>query len=261
MRVEKIKKIIDDGDLERATAELDSLLAIGPSNIEALKLKAGLSAVQGHFVAERETWLKINQLDEHDLDSIRFLQRQQLEEREYLYFTDELPAGRRFLAYPKSMAIASLVGLGGCMMFFIITQLAKTYGVLAGNSVVLATFILCVVSPWVLIIYRYLTSIVSIAVTGDTLIISSRLRSIVYRWEDLARICLARQQQPDPAQLSLVLLPKDRESPVVKVDLSHGTSSMCAKSYLIDEIAKMFTNLERTSYQSLKINDRQLVTY
>lgn len=261
MRVEKIKKIIDDGDLERATDELDSLLAIGPSNIEALKLKAGLSAVQGHFASERETWLKINQLDEHDLDSIRFLQRQQLEEREYLYFTDELPAGRRFLAYPKSMAIASLVGLGGCIMFFVITQLAKTYSVLANNSVVLATFTLCVISPWVLIIYRYLTSIVSVAVTRDTLKISSRLRTTIYRWEDLARVCLAHHQQPDLAQLLLVLLPKDRELPVVQIDLSHSTSSLCAKSYLIADIGKMFANLERTSYQSLEINDRQLITY
>ena len=260
MRVEKIKKIIDDGDLERATTELDSLLAIGPSNIEALKLKASLSAVQGHFAAERETWVKINQLDEHDLDSLRFLQRQQLEDREYLYFTDELPAGRRFLAYPKSMAMASLVGLGGCVMFFVTTQLAKTYSILANNSVVLATFTLCVISPWILIIYRYLTSIVSIAVTDDTLRISSRLRTIVYRWEDLARICLAHHQL-DIAQLSLVLLPKDRNLPVVQIDLSHGTSSMCAKSYLIAEIAKMFANLERISYQSLNINDRQPVTY
>lgn len=259
MRVEKIKKIIDAGDLDRAAIELDSLLAIGPSNIEALKLKAGLSAVQGHFVAEREIWLKINQLDEHDLDSLRFLQRQQLEDREYLYFTDELPTGRRFLAYPKSMAIASLVGLGGCVMFFVITQLAKTYSLLASNSVVLATFTLCVISPWILIIYRYLTSIVSIAVTNDRLKISSRLRTIVYRWEDLARICLAHHL--DFGQLSLVLLPKNSDLPVVRIDLSHGTSSICAKSYLIAEIAKMFANLERTSYQNLKITDRQLVTY
>ena len=147
MRVENIKKIVADGDLEQAQEALDTLLELGPNNVEALKLQAALLRAQGKFEAEKQIWIRMHDLDAEDIDTRRFLHRKQIEEREFFYFTDELPSGRRFLAYPKKMAIASLIGLFGCLLFLIISHLVRVHTVLAGREIILFAFaFLCVVA-------------------------------------------------------------------------------------------------------------------
>lgn len=261
MRVENIKKIVAEGDLEQAQEALDTLLELGPSNIEALKLKAALLKTQGKLDAERQIWIRIHELDAEDLDTLRFLQKKQLEEREFFYFTDELPGGRRFLAYPKKMAIASFIGLLGCLLFLIISHLVRTHVPPGGQGVVLLTFALCVLLPWVLIIHRFLTSLVSIAVTATDIRIKSRLKTLAYRWEDLRQICLAHHCVATREQLLLVLVPHSATLPTVKIDLSDGSSSLCARSYLIAEINRFCRKLEHTPSEQLHLGDRKMLVF
>ena len=251
MRVENIKNIVAKGDLEQAQEALDTLLEFGPSNVEALKLQAALLKAQGKFDAERQIWIRVQELDAEDLDTLRFLQKKQLEEREFFYFTDELPGGRRFLAYPKKMAIASLIGLLGCLLFLVISHLVHTHAPLGGRELVLLTFAICVLLPWVLIIHRFLTGLVSIAITATDIRVKSRLKTLAYRWEELRQICLAHHRTATREQLLLVIVPHSTTLPAVKIDLSDGSSSLCARSYLIAEINPRLpqtrTHTERTT--------------
>ena len=261
MRVENIKRIVADGDLEQAQEALDMLLELGPNNVEALKLQAALLKAQGKFDAERQIWVRVHELDAEDLDTLRFLQKKRLEEREFFYFTDELPGGRRFLAYPKKMAIASLIGLLGCLLFLVISRLVHTHTLLAGREIVLFTFVICVLLPWVLIIHRFLTGLVSIAVTASDIRIKSRLQTLTYRWEELCQVCLAHQRRAAREQLLLIIVPHRATLPVVKIDLSDGSSSLCARSYLIVEINRFCRKLEHTSSEQLQLGDRKLLAF
>lgn len=261
MRVENIKKIVAEGDLQQAQEALDTLLELGPSNIEALKLKAALLKTQGKLDAERQIWLRIHELDAEDLDTLRFLQKKQLEEREFFYFTDELPGGRKFLAYPQKMAIASCIGLLGCLLFLIISHLVRTRVPPGGQEVVLLTFAVCVLLPWVLIIHRFLTSLVSIAVTATDIRIKSRLKTLAYRWEDLRQICLAHHCAATREQLVLVIVPHSAALPAVKIDLSDGSSSLCARSYLIAELNRFCRKLEHTPSEQLHLGDRKMLVF
>lgn len=261
MRVERIKKIIATGNLDLAHNELDTILDLGPSNIKALKLKASLLGAQGKFEEEKRIWVKVHDLDAEDLDSIRFLQRKQLEDREFFYFTDELPAGRKFLAYPKSVAVASLLGLLGCLFFFLLTHLATSYPLLATKGAVLTAFVCCIITPWVLIIYRYLTGLLFVVVTVDSIRIKSRLRSLEYRWEELSRVCLAHHRDQHMDRLLLVIVPRNSSAPAVKIDMSDSGSTLCARSYLIAEITKFCTGFEHTSSQHLNISNKNLILY
>lgn len=261
MRVERIKQIIAAGQLEQAQVELDTLLELGPSNIEALKMKAALLRTQGKFDAEWEIWKNIHRLDAEDLDTLRFLHRKQLEEREFFYFTDELPGGRRFLAYPKKMATASLIGLLGCVLFLFVSHLARTHAPLGGQEVILLAFVICVLLPWVLIIHRFLTGLVSIAVTTTDISIKSRLKTLAYRWEELQRVCLAHQRDGAREYLLLMIVPHNATLPAVRIDMSDGSSSLCARSYLIAEIARTFNKLEHTSGEQLRIDNYRLLSY
>ncbi len=261
MRVEKIKKIVANGDLEQAQEALDTLLELGPSNVEALKLKAALLKVQGKFDAERQIWIRIHELDAEDLDTLRFLQKKQLEEREFFYFTDELPGGRRFLAYPKKMAIASLIGLLGCLLFLVVSHLVRTHAPLGGREVVLLAFAICVLLPWVLIIHRFLTGLVSIAVTTTDISIKSRLKTLAYRWEELHQICLAHHRTAEREQLLLVIVPHSATLPAVKIDMSDGSSSLCARSYLIAEINRFCRKLEHTPSEQLHLSNRKMLVF
>ena len=49
MHVKQIKNLVEAGESSRALEALDNLLALGPSNMEALKLKAYLLSQQGRF--------------------------------------------------------------------------------------------------------------------------------------------------------------------------------------------------------------------
>ena len=261
MRVENIKKVVARGDLEQAQEQLDTLLALGPSNVEALKLKASLLRAQGRFEAEREIWVRIHELDVEDLDALRFLQKKQLEEREFFYFTDELPGGRRYLAYPKKMAMASLLGLLGCVLFFLVSHMVRMHALLGGREIILVTFALCVLLPWVLIIHRFLTGLVSIVVTVTDIRIKSRLRTLTYRWEELRQVCLAHQRDTQRERLVLVIAPYDATLPAVKIDVSDGSSSLCARSHLIAEVRRFCRKLEHTPSEQLRLNNRKWLVF
>ena len=258
MKVERAREAIDKGDISDAHEHLDLLLSIAPNNIEALKLKALLLNSEGKFSAEKDIWQKVHEVDNEDPDGISFLHRQQKEDRELFCFTDKLPAGRRFLAYPKSVAAATMLGFIGCMLFFFITHLGKTYPFLATKTAVITLFVVCVVLPWVLIIYRYLTGLMYVVITKQDIGFKSRLRYLNYHWKDISNVYIAYQHESNI--LKLIVLPKDKSAPVIKIDMTEGISPLCAKTYMIEEIKKCAGKVENKRYETLKL-DREYIAF
>src|SRR5947208_1480115 len=112
MNVARIQQLAESGDIEGAHSALDSLLAMGPQNLEALKLRARLHEVAGRFNEEAKMWEKVAQIARDDDDLLDYLLRRQTEDRENFYFTDTLPGGgKRFLAFPRRMVRAATIGL------------------------------------------------------------------------------------------------------------------------------------------------------
>lgn len=251
MRVDQAKEAVQRGNVAAAHEHLDMLLSIAPSNIEALKLKAALLRLEGNYEVEHELWRQVHDLDSSDNDSLSYMLRRQREEREFCYFTDVLPTGRKFLAYPKSVAEATVVGFFGCMLFLILSYAIGAQKFFANQALVLVLFILCVIVPWLLIIYRYLTSLVYVAVTDEAIGIKSRLRYLDLRWQDISKVYLTHSH--DSSSLDVVILPTDKLQPMVKINVTDGISSLCAKTFLIAEIKK-YAQLESLAYEKLQLD-------
>lgn len=251
MRVEKAKEAVASGDIAGANDHLDMLLSIAPSNIEALKLKAHLLRLTGDYEVEHALWERVHELDSNDLDSLTYMLRRKREEREFCYFTDTLPTGRKFLAYPKSVASATVLGFLGCMCFLILSYTVGAQKFFANKTFVLTLFSLFVIAPWLLIIYRYLTSLVYVAVTDTEIGIKSRLRYLALRWQDVSKIYLAHNQQTHSQKV--IILPLNKLQPMIKINVSDGISSLCAKTYLVAEIRK-FTQLESRPDDKLQLD-------
>lgn len=241
------------GDVAGAHEHLDMLLSIAPSNIEALKLKAALLRVEGDYEVEYELWQRVHDLDSNDGDSVSYMLRRQREEREFCYFTDALPTGRKFLAYPKSVAAATVIGFLGCMFFLALSYMIGAKSFFSNKAVVLTLFFLCVIVPWMLIVYRYLTSLVYIVVTDEEIGIKSRLRYLRLRWQDISKVYLAHNHGAN--LLDVVIFPVDKLQPMIKINVTDGISSLCAKTFLIAEIKKC-AKLESMAYEKLQ-QDRE----
>src|SRR4051812_29827081 len=122
LHVKQIRAVIEAGEADQAHQALDQLLALGPNNTDALKLRASLLEHEGRFAAEAKIWEKIAVIDREDADAVAFLLRRQLEDREHFYFTDDVPGGgRRFMAYPRRLINHSALGLAGCVGFLVAT--------------------------------------------------------------------------------------------------------------------------------------------
>lgn len=251
MRVDKAKEAVMQGDIAGAHEYLDMLLGIAPSNIEALKLKAALLRLEGKHEVEHELWRRVHDLDSNDRDSLSYMLRRQREERELCYFTDTLPTGRKFLAYPKSVAAATVIGFLGSMFFLLLSYAVGTQKFFSNKTFVLVLFCLCVIVPWLLIIYRYLTSLVYIAVTDKEIGIRSRLRYLKMRWQDISKVYLAHNH--DSSSLDVVIIPMDKLHPIIKINVTDGISSLCAKTFLIAEIKKC-TEMEFTPYEKIQLD-------
>jgi len=258
--VTAIRKIIDDGQIPEAYSAIDNLLSLGPHNLEALKLKALLYHSEGRFMEEAEVWFKVLEVDKEDEDAIGFLIRQQTEDREHYYFTDDLPGGdRRFMAYPRALVSTSAIGLFGCVSFLALSRLADKYPVLGEAKVMLLNFMVLVITPWLGIVYAYMRSIKSVTIGAKGIEISTRLQAIRHPWTDLAKVYLAHTSNPKEPDLALVLVPKDTAARAIFIDLSASSSSLRARSYFLRELAKHSKSLCRKTFE--QIADADLRTF
>ena len=208
--VKQIRTIVEAGDNDQAHAALDQLLALGPNNTEALKLRAALLEHEGRFADESKVWNRVATIDREDEDAINYFLRRQIEDREHFYFTEDLPqGGRRFLAYPRSLVRNAAIGLLGCMMFLASTRLSVTYPVLAQPEAMLGIFAVLVMGPWAAIVVIYAVCLRSVTISADGIALATRFRSRTLRWAEVKRVCLARSNAERGSQLALVILPID----------------------------------------------------
>lgn len=260
--VAQIKEIVASGDVPKAHEALEDLLALGPNNLEALKLKAQLFAREGRFLEEAKIWDRVLQVDREDPDAISFLFKQQAEDREHFYFTDHLPGGaRRYLAYPKSLVTTSILGLLGCIIFLTLTKLGDNFPLLNQAHIMLASFGIFVLTPWLAIIYNYLRSLKHITISQHGIEIASRFRTLDYKWNDLERVSLAHDLRSDSADLSLVIVPRDKQASALKIDMNDDSSSIRAKGHLINEITLFFDRFYHEKLSTILLSERNVLHY
>lgn len=262
MHVKQIQNIVAKGQNDEAHAALDQLLALGPQNTEALKLRARLYEFEGRFIEEGRAWERVATVDNEDQDAISYLLRRQLEDREHFYFTDDVAGGgRRFLAYPRQLVNTSVIGLMGCIVFLLTTRLSLAYPILGEPTVMLSLFGAFVLGPWVAILISYFRGLKAVTVTPVGVEVASRRKHWEFKWSDLEKICLARSGTADASYLNLVLLPKDRNISPLEINLNHGQSSLRARSYLIKELTKLFREPEYTTREALGLAHRKTISF
>lgn len=244
--VSAVRDLFSEGKSEEAEDALDNLLALGPSNIEALKIKAALLGKKGQLAEEAEIWLKISQIDSEDPDAHEFLLRLQMEERERYFFTEIVAdEGRRFFAYPKKLFHISVAGLVGCVAFLFISSSPGYEGQLTPESlaVITASFVLLVVCPWLAILYLYFKSLKTLTISKAGVEITTRLKSLSYTWNELKSVHIAYGALAGGSEVRLVLVPSKDQDPRIEIDLSAETSALKAKNQLIHELQKSCASL------------------
>ncbi|NRA66580.1 MAG: tetratricopeptide repeat protein [Pseudobacteriovorax sp.] len=261
--VTAIEKMIDEGDINQAFESLEQLLALGPNNIQALKLLAALYVHQGRFDEEQDVWRRIYEVDDEDEDVAEYFQKAQIEDREHYYFTDILPeGGRRFIAYPRSLIQISLFGLAGCISFLLLTRFTSSEQMTNSPVSVMVAFVVLVISPWIGIIITWSRSLRAVNVTNNSLEFSTRFKTHSFRWEDIQKISLAHSKHPNDQQLKLVVLPKEGQanSQPVAIDFSEDKSSIRARRYLISEIRSHQKTIEYDVFENLGLNKTNCIS-
>jgi hypothetical protein len=245
MNVAAIKLKAESGDLPGAHAALDALLELGPSNLEALKLRARLHQVTGRFLQEAQMWEKVAQIAKTDDDLIDYLVRRQSEDRENFYFTDALPnGGKRFLAFPKKMLMAATLGLLGCLAFFTVARVSQVVPFLGHPVAMLASFFLLVVAPFVSIIWCYARSLKHIAMSLEGLEVATRIRTHRFPRAGVDKVFVVHDDRDDAWQLRIIITSKPQASKTladyIEVDFDEGTTPIQARSYFIRELTRFF---------------------
>lgn len=244
--INAVKKLFEVGEEEEAEKELDNLLFLGPSNIEALKIRAEIFQKKGKFEEEAKIWSRIYEIDEEDPEAIDYMQRMQLEEREKYFFTEVMKEnGRRFFAYPKSLFQISFAGLIGCMTFLYISSSTKydNENVEENLGFLISSFIIMVVVPWISILYLYFKSLKTVEVFEEGVEISTRVKTLRFGWSDLETVCVSHEKLTSRPDVRLIFVPKDSDSPVVEIDLNEDSSSLKAKKQLLIELESYYKNL------------------
>jgi hypothetical protein len=235
--IAQILSIAEAGDLAGAHTALDSLLSMGPQNIEALKLRARLLEVAGRFQMEAKVWTQVAKIDRDDADLLQYVARRQSEDRENFYFTDEIPnGGKKFYAFPRQMVRHATIGLVGCLLFLAIARLSPVYPVLNQPIIMLSSFALLVISPWIAILVTYLKSLRFISVTKDGLEICTRFKTHHFQWSAVEQVYLAQDSRHDTYQLSLVVVSREPAGPCFELNFNEESTSIRARSYLVREI-------------------------
>jgi|GEM_PF-820393 len=266
--VKQIREIVSRGETNAAHDALDNLLALGPKNTEALKLRASLFEREGRFGDELQIWNKIMLVDQEDPDLLNYVARRQTEEREHFYFTDDLPdGGRRFRAYPRSLVRMSVYGFFGCIAFLVLSRLASDIPAVTQMSqanqalVMLGLFLLLVMGPWLGIMYIFLNMLMSISVNRAGIEFKTSLRRITIPWPQMDKVLLVHDLSGNAPLLKLLFVPKDKLLRTVELDIGQETASIRARSYLINEIARVYREPHYMPASRADISDRHIASF
>ncbi len=261
LHVKQIKSLADKGESVQAHEALEQLLALGPKNTHALKIKAQLLGHEGHFAEESMVWEQIAQIDHEDEEAVQHLIQLQVEEREHFYFTDDVPGGKRFLAYPKKLISISMIGLLGCLIFLVLTRITNLVPEIADPVVTLALFSLLVLVPWLAIIVTFFRSLKWVLITAESLTVATRTRSYRWDWTGISQIYLAHSYHKSLPHLLLTIIPTAESSPVVQIDFTRESSAIRARSFLISEITRVFHQPAFTRWEALNLKNRKIKSF
>jgi tetratricopeptide (TPR) repeat protein len=247
-----IKELMEDGHVREAKTALENLLELGPNNLEALKIKAGIHASEGRFKEEEKIWHQILEADPEDEDAIDYIQQRQID----FYFTDDLPGGaRRFLAYPRALVKISLLGLIGCISFLMLTKLSeqKEWGLTP--EMVFGAFIVLVICPWVGIIFTWAKSLKNVVTSLEGIEIATRFKRYAYKWPELKEVYLVSAPNPFDPDLKMILIPTDSSHRPISIDLNEGSTSIRARTFLVNELSNHYPDVIYLCEDDLKISD------
>lgn len=262
VHVHEIRNMVESGAHEAAHEALDLLLSLGPGNIEALKLKCFLYAAEGRFREEARVWAKVLDQDYEDADALSFFQRRQIEEKEGFYFTDPLPSGgRRFLAHPRALINASLLGLLGCTVFLLVSSYAQKYHALSSGWVAFGSFSLCVLVPWLMIVLAWSRSLRSIVLTQQGVEFNTRFSRRTLAWKEIRSVFLAYERVAGEQKLSVIFMPLDPAQKGYEVELSREHSVIRARSLLIEDISFLFRKPQPVRRQTLELQSVRLLSF
>lgn len=253
MNVARIQKMAETGDLQGAHDALDTLLTMGPHNLEALKLRARLHEVAGRFHQEALLWEKVAQISRDDEDLLDYLVRRQTEDRENFYFTDTLPGGgKRFLAFPRRMVRSASIGLIGCLTFLTVARLGQVYAFLLHPVTMLTSFFVLVMAPWLGIIWSYARSIRHVSVTVEGVSVATRFKTHLLPRQEIDGVYMVHDDRRDTWKLSMVLITKDKNLPCVEIDFNENSTSIRARSYFAKELHRYYGEPEYCGKADLK---------
>ena len=242
MHVKQINELIETGKAYEAEDALEQLLALGPKNTEALKLKAYILSSQGRFEEELETWLRILKIDTEDQDATSWLQTRHLEEQEHRYFTDQLPGGGfKYLTYQRGLLKPMIFGLIGSLSFTFFTNIAiSQVQALAKPEFLITGFLAVVLLPMIWVAKAYLTTMHSLKLDRSGISISTRLKTLSYNWDEFEDVFLCHVSNHSKSDLALTFIPKDTTKPSFEIDLNPDETSIRSRHHLIDNVAETF---------------------
>lgn len=256
--VNAIKNLVDQGNFDQAEEAIENLLALGPNNVEALKLLARMHAHKGNFEYEEQSWQRVWEIDSEDEDAIDYFHRAQIEDREHYYFTDILPeGGRRFLTYPRLLINMAALGLLGCISFIALTQTNSEGSFVQGDHIILPLFFVCVILPWIGIGFAWVRALKSIEINSESINFDTRLRSHKILWRDIRDIYLAHNISGERDKLQLVVITENQQNANYFLDLSENKSAVRARKFLLGEIKEHFQSIKLTSLESLEVENQR----
>lgn len=253
--VKQIRDLIDQGDISKANSALENLLELGPNNIEALKLRAQLLNMEGRYSDEARIWDQVHSIDPEDPDGVAFVLRCHLEERENVFFSEEIPgAGRRFITYPRMLITTSMLGLVGCLVFLTMSKASLKFPFLAAPTTMLACFSFLVLLPWAVIIWSYFRTPRYLFVHKLGVTLAKRFGKTQWLWQDFSKVVLAHHgdaASDSQTLLTLVFVPKDPTTIAIVVDLTPDRGTIRARTALVREVSTQFVQPEHVPATSV----------
>ena len=233
--VQKIEALVDENQNVAAHAALDEILALGPNNFAALKLRARLFRDSGRFLDESKVWQKIAVVDTTDEDYEKFLLSRRVDEREYIFFTQDIPTeGRRFLTLSKSVVKSALIGLMGSIVFLSFSHVAQVKTQFLTLFNLLLCFTVFVVVPWGWIIRSFLFTLRSITI-GDTKIhFRNFLKTFTLERENCRSIDLTFDNKD-----RLLLIFSTVNGPSIAVDFREYFSPIRSRTFFLRDLQKL----------------------
>jgi hypothetical protein len=251
-----IKKIVSDGGFAEAHTALEDLLEMGPSNIEAVKLKAALFAHVGRFEDEERAWRRVVEIDNEDVDAIEYYQGLQIEDRERYYFRDPLPhGGARYLTLNRKLIAASWMGLLVVSLFLGVSRLGVNIFVNSPYLLLYTFFGLALMSSG-LIYYAFTVNLHSISITRDGLEFATRFRKRMYPWKEIDQLILGHSDDLESARLTLIVKPKDASLASVSLDLSAGQTTVAARRHVLAEIVDHYPSISHEAMSQVFVNSK-----